>query len=564
MVTPAIEALGAHGLVFDHAFSCSPVCSVARTTLMTSCYAPRIGTQFHRKLQVVPLPAGVRMFPAILREAGYYTTNRHKTDYNADAGEVVWDESSKRATWRNRPSPETPFFHMQSHSDSHEGSLHLAQKKLEAETPTTPLKEVRLAECHPDTNLFRATHARYLDRMTRIDGHVAQLVADLEEDGLLEDTFIFYFGDHGGVLPRSKGYVYESGLHVPLVVRVPDNWKHLVDPGLGARLACFVSFVDFGPTALQLAGVEGPAAVDGAPFLGPGLSATDLNLRQETLGHADRFDEKYDLVRSLRRGRYKYIRNFEAHYPDGLQNNYRYRMAAYAQWRELYNAGELGPAQALFFQPKAPEALYDLETDPHEVHNLAADPAQGKRLTRMRSDLMARLKGMPDLSFFPESYLVQHAFDNPVAFGQSQRERIGHLIDVANLITDPFKLARSRLEEALNSEDDWRRYWALTCCAGFGREAAALAPRARACLTHPNLLVRTRAAEFLALLGGFDPVPTLKEILRTSDSHVETLIVLNSVVYLRDGGPNISFQLPRGEVRSQEGEVSRRLDYLGW
>jgi uncharacterized sulfatase len=129
--------------------------------------------------------------------------------------------------------------------------LHLAQKKLEAETPTTPLKEVRLAECHPDTNLFRATHARYLDRMTRIDGHVAQLVADLEEDGLLEDTFIFYFGDHGGVLPRSKGYVYESGLHVPLVVRVPDNWKHLVDGELGTRLSGFVSFVDFGPTALH-------------------------------------------------------------------------------------------------------------------------------------------------------------------------------------------------------------------------------------------------------------------------------------------------------------------------
>jgi uncharacterized sulfatase len=564
IAAPAIEALAAHGLVFERAFSCSPVCSVARTTLMSSCYAPRIGTQFHRRLKVVPLPAGVRMFPAILREAGYYTSNRHKTDYNAEPGETVWDESSKRASWRNRPTPETPFFHMQSHADSHEGSLHISRKKLAAETPSTPLDEVRLAECHPDTELFRATHARYLDRITRIDRHVAQLVADLEEDGLLEDTFIFYFGDHGGVLPRSKGYVYESGLHVPLVVRVPDNWKHLVDPAPGARLAGFVSFVDFGPTVLHLAGIEVPAAVDGTPFMGPGLSASDVNLRQETFGHADRFDEKYDLVRSLRRGRYKYIRNFEAHYPDGLQNNYRYRMLAYTQWRDLYISGDLNPAQSVFFERKAREALYDLEADPSEVHNLAADPDHAQRLVQMRTSLTRRLKRMPDLSLFPESHLIQEAFDDPAAYGQKHRARIAGLIDTANLCLLTFDEAQAPLRAALKDDDPWQRYWALTACVVFGQGASSLTPLVRTALKHANPLVRMRAAEFLALNGDFDPAPLFKELLSTSTSHVETLILLNSVVFLRDGGPDISFQMPRSEVRSQDGQVSRRLDYLGW
>ncbi|MDE0915362.1 MAG: sulfatase-like hydrolase/transferase [Planctomycetota bacterium] len=564
METPGIEALGAHGLVFDRAFSCSPVCSVARTTLMTSCYAPRIGTQFHRKLQVVPLPAGVRMFPAILREAGYYTTNRHKTDYNADAGETVWDESSKGATWRNRASSETPFFHMQSHADSHEGSLHLSKKKLEADTPSTPLRDVLVAECHPDTSLFRATHARYLDRMTRIDGHVAQLVADLAEDGLLEDTFIFYFGDHGGVLPRSKGYVYETGLHVPLVVRVPDNWKHLVDGEWGTRPSGFVSFVDFGPTALHLAGIDVPDTVDGQPFLGAGFSDTDLNLRQEVLGHADRFDEKYDLVRSLRRGHYKYIRNFEAHYPDGLQNNYRYRMPAYTQWRDMYRAGELNPAQALFFEPKAPEALYDLRTDPYEVHNLALEAAHSDTLEQMRAGLMGYQKKMPDLSLFPESQLIEAAFGNPVAFGQENKPRIANLIDTANLCLLPFEKATHSLQSAIKNDDPWQRYWSITACIQFGHQAASIAPLIEAALHDAHPLVRMRAAEYFCLTSDFDPAPLFKQLLSTSTSHVETLILLNSIVFLRDGGPGVSFQLPRSEVRAQDKEINRRLDYLGW
>ena len=196
---PNIEALAAHGLTFDRAFCNAPVCSVARTTLATGCYGPRIGTQFHRCYKRAEMPEGLRMFPAYLREAGYYTTNNSKKDYAAVEGKGVWDASSNKASWRNRPEKDQPFFHMESHGQSHESSLHFGKSTFENQKTKADPEKVKLAPYHPDVPIFRYTHAYYLDRMGVIDGIVGQTVAKLKEDGLLEDTFIFYFGDHGGV-----------------------------------------------------------------------------------------------------------------------------------------------------------------------------------------------------------------------------------------------------------------------------------------------------------------------------------------------------------------------------
>ncbi len=171
---PNIERLAAHGLTYDHAFSNAPVCSVARTTLATACYGPRIGTQYHRRYRLAPMPQGLRMFPAYLREAGYYTTNNSKKDYNAVEGSGVWDESSRTASWRDRPDAQQPFFHMESHAQSHESSLHFQQNRLAKEKTSTDPASVQLADYHPDTPMFRYTHARYLDRMTAIDAIVGR------------------------------------------------------------------------------------------------------------------------------------------------------------------------------------------------------------------------------------------------------------------------------------------------------------------------------------------------------------------------------------------------------
>ena len=411
--TPRIAELAEHGLLFENAFSNSPVCSVARTTLITGCYGPRIGTQYHRRSRLAAMPEGLKMFPAYLRDAGYYTTNNSKKDYNAIEGKGVWDASSKKATWKGRANNQ-PFFHKQSFGASHESSLHFSRTSMETQATVTDPATVPVAPYHPDTPTFRYTNARYRDNIRTIDKQIGAVVDQLDADGLLEDTFVFYFGDHGGVLPRGKGYAYESGLHVPLVVRIPANFKHLVDAEIGSRQKGFVSFIDFGPTLLNLAGIAVPTQVDGKPFLGQGVSASELDRRDEAFGYADRFDEKWDLVRTLRKGKYEYVRSYQPFNFDGLQNNYRYRMLAYQEWRELFKSGKLNQVQSQFFMPRAAEALYDISADPHETNNLADDPKYASTLNVLREALSARVKSMPDLSLIPESILYDEAMENPI------------------------------------------------------------------------------------------------------------------------------------------------------
>lgn len=561
--TPNIEALAAQGLTFDHAFSNAPVCSVARTTLATCCYGPRIGTQFHRRYRMAPMPEGLRMFPAYLREAGYYTTNNSKKDYNAVEGPGVWDESSGKASWRNRTDPSQPFFHMESHGASHEGSLHFGQKTYENEKTVTDPASVRLADYFPDTPLLRYTHARYHDRIAAIDGIVASTVNKLREDGLLEETFVFYFGDHGGVLPRSKGYAYESGLHVPLVIRIPEKFKHLVDAKAGSRIDGFVSFIDFGATVLQLAAVELPNQIDGKPFLGKGVSIDEVNGRDEAFGYADRFDEKYDLVRTLRKGKYEYVRSYQPYLPDGLQNNYRYKMLAYKQWRELFHAGKLSGPELQFFQTKPVEALFDIEADPHEVKNLAGDPKYAEVLADLRGRLQERVKGMPDLSFYPESYLVNHALDNPVEFGQSHKAQIARLVDTADLALLPYAEAKPKLQAALTSDDPMVRYWGAMVCSAFGKEAAELADSVEGLLKDDQQIVRVRAAEFLGLIGRQNPQPILTEIVNSTQDPVLATEALNSVVFFRDFFEG-RYPVKRSDFNpiSKGADINDRLNYI--
>lgn len=562
--TPRIAELAQHGLQFNNAFSNAPVCSVARTTLMTSCYGPRIGTQFHRRSVTVPMPENVRMFPAYLRDAGYYTTNNQKKDYNAVESEGTWDESSTKATWRNRKDDQ-PFFHMQSFGTTHESSLHFSQSKYENEKTLTDPDSVFVQPYFPQTDLFKYTVAKYHDNMRKVDSQIGAVVDQLKQDGLLEDTFIFYFGDHGGVLPRGKGYAYESGLHVPLVVHVPENFKQLAAWSAGAKVDGFVEFIDFGATTLKLAGVEIPDGVDGKAFLGAGIEGDEVEGRNEAFGYADRFDEKYDLVRTLRKGKYEYVRNYQPFNFDGLQNNYRYIMLAYREWRDLFREGKLNKAQSQFFETRPVEQLFDIEADPHEINDLSADPAYAAVLADMRKRLTEKVKSLPDLSLFPESYLVDFAFSNPSAFGQSHRAEIARLVDIADLSLQPLKRAKAELSKALDSEFAVERYWGLIVCSCFGEEAKDFEAKAKQLLEDSDLLVRTRAAEFLGIAGLDDPRPTIMKCLAESEQGVLTNLILNSAVLLRDGKPGYKFEITPEQIHENAREfqdVRRRLSYF--
>lgn len=563
--TPHIAALAEHGFIYDHAFSNAPVCSVARTTLITGCYGPRIGTQYHRRSQLVPMPPGLKMFPAYLRDAGYYTANNSKKDYNAIEGKGVWDESSKKATWKNRKFDQ-PFFYKQSFTTTHESSLHFSREQMQNQKTETDPETVFVAPYHPDTATFRYTNARYRDNIQKVDQQIGKVVEELRKDGVLEDTFIFYFGDHGGVLPRGKGYAYESGLHVPLVIRVPQNWKHLVDAELGTRQSGFVSFIDFGPTALRLAGLDVPKQVDGKPFLGEGVSSDEVNQRDTAFGYADRFDEKYDLVRTLRKGRFEYVRNYQPFNVDGLQNNYRYRMLAYQEWRALHAAGKLTPAQNHFFEPRGAEELYDIEADPHEVKNLAFDPEYAATLKELREELSSFVANLPDLSFYPESVLAKQAFSAPVLFGQVHQAEIKFLVELADLTLLPFEKAKVAIGDALRSQNPMIRYWGLIVCSSFGEEAQQFATLATVLAqSDAEPLVRVRAAEFLGLISAAEPQAVFKKAIKEANSGIEAGLILNSLVLLRDGKPGYEFEVNEEDLNPEflkNDTVKRRLEYL--
>jgi hypothetical protein len=346
-------------------------------------------------------------------------------------------------------------------------------------------------------------------------------------------------------------------------VRIPENWKHLVDLQRATRVQGFVSFVDFGPTILHLAGLKVPKAMDGRAFMGPGISYSDLSQRDETFGMADRFDEKYDLVRTLRKGKFKYMRNYQPFNIDGLQNNYRYKMTAYAEWRELYQAGRLNSVQSQFFRARAPEALYDVEEDPYETKNLAQDPAYAQTLSDLRQRLTAKVKGLPDLSLFPESYLAQEAFDNPVAFGQAHQAEIGRLVDIADLSLVPFRQAELAVRAALTSENPWERYWGVIVCSTHGPAALSVVEQAKTMAQRdPELLVRVRAAEFLGLVNAADPRPVIREVLAQAEHPLVALLTLNTMVLLRDSKPGYAFAISAKDVKAQHPNISRRLEYL--
>ncbi|MEZ4969583.1 MAG: sulfatase [Flavobacteriaceae bacterium] len=564
--TPNIQSLAEKGLIFTRAFSNAPVCSVARSAIISGCYGPRIGAQFHRKILTVPMPDSLQMFPAYLRKIGYYTTNNSKEDYNIiKEDDGVWDESSKSASWKNRNGNQ-PFFHVFNIGVSHESSMHFTVGDMEAALSETDVNSFKIQPNHPNTDLFRYTNALYRNKIREMDQQVGTIINELRIDGRLDDTFIFYFGDHGGVLPGSKGYLYETGLHVPMVVHIPKKYKHLVNNPVGSTVNNFVSFIDLAPTILNLAGATIPKGMDGKAFMGTDVSDPAANTNNEAYSYADRFDEKYDMVRAVRKGRYKYIRNYQPFNFDGLMNNYRYKQLAYQEWKALYDKGDLNKIQSAFFEARTPEMLFDIDADPYETKNLANDPKYRATLIDLRNRLNSWVKGMPDLSFYPEHVLIENAFTNPVAFGNKHKKEIEKYIKIADLGLLHFKKAKTSLTLSLLSLDPWERYWAIIVCSTFGEKAKALAPIIKPLATKdPELINRVRAAEFLAISKQLDPSAVMTKALYESGKPSEALLILNSIVLMTSSKYNYGFNIEWDKISKvvvENSEVMRRLEFL--
>ena len=567
---PNVSSLASEGVVFNNAFSNAPVCSVARSTIITGVYSPRIGTQYHRRMSLVKLPDDVKPLPVYLKEAGYYTSNNSKEDYNFIKDGEIWDESSGKASYKNRKKDQ-PFFHVQNFHNTHEGQLHFDQEHLDNALKTNNLDSIKPFPYHPDTPTFRYTQSLYHNHHKDVDKEIGKFIKKLEDENLLDNTIIFYYADHGGVLPRSKGYIYESGLNVPLVVRIPEKFKKLSPFKAGSRTSTFVEFVDLVPTVLSIAGIEIPRSVDGKPFLGKKLKKSKLEKQNTTFGYADRFDEKYDLVRSVRVGKYKYIRNYQPFNVDGLYNFYRYKMLAYKEWYKLFQDGKLNEVQSQFFKPRAPEALYNIDEDPHEIKNLAKDKNYIEILLDLRTKLNDHLVSINDLSFIPEPHLLKNGLDDIVSYSEKNKDLISRLIKISDLSLNDYKQVSSKIQDALNDINPWVRYWGLIVSSSFGSKALENKEQINSIFENdPENLVRMRAAEFMLLNNLEISDSKINSLLKKSNFEAETNLMLNTLANIKTSNPNYKLNLNKRvfpenwlpPLREENALVNRRMNYL--
>ncbi len=534
--TPNLDALAARGLIYRNAWSTVPVCAPARTTIISGLYPASTGAQHMRSRS--RLPDGFRFFPQVLREAGYYVTNNSKEDYNLEkpGGQgAVWHESSREAHWRNRPDG-APFFAVFNFTVTHESQI-----RRRPHTQVHDPARVRVPAYHPDTPEVRQDWAQYYDKLTEMDALVGERLAELEAAGLADDTIVFYWGDHGPGLPRGKRAALQTGLHVPLIVSIPEKYRHLAPAEYvpGGDTDRLVGFIDFAPTMLSLAGIEPPAHFQGRAFLG----AHEAEPNEVIFGFSDRMDERYDLVRSVRDKRYVYARNFLVDRPYGQRLSYQMETPTTQVWLRLFQEGKLNEAQARFWREKPSEELYDLENDPDLVNNLASSSAHAADRERLAAALRRQLLTIRDLSFLPEGEMHRRAAAmdaTPLAYGQGgyQVERALAAAELASDRSEWGGSAHQRLTRMLGDPDSAVRAWAAIGLRTRGEEAVRSArAELRAALGDPSPPVRIFAAEALGRFGEESDLAPAVELLLTSASVAENhffdaLLALNALDYL--------------------------------
>ncbi len=448
--TPNLDKLASQGILYENAFATSPVCAPARSTLITGMYSNSLGTENMRS--EYPIPGFVRFFPKYLREAGYYTSNNSKKDYNTVDQKEAWDESSKTATYRNRDEGQ-PFFSVFNLGVSHESSIHKPMDSLFHDPDKVPIPPY-----HPRTAEMKHDWAQYYDKVQLMDEQVGNLLQELEDSGLADDTIVFYYSDHGGVLGRSKRYMYESGLRVPLIIRFPKKYAHLAPDHAGTKTDRIVSFVDFAPTVLSLSDIEIPEYMQGRAFLGK----QQADPSQYAFANRGRMDERRDLIRSVRDKKYRYIRNYMPHKIYAQHLEYLWRAPSMRSWEAEFKKGNLNKVQSRFFGTKPAEELYDVTTDPHNIDNLAGQKEYRDVLTRMRKANEAWLLEIKDVGFVPEPMTENISrTEPPYTFARGKNYPIKRILKIAAEASsrDPENLPV--LWKALEDPNPIVRYWGV-------------------------------------------------------------------------------------------------------
>lgn len=528
--TPNIDALAANGIRYKYAYSNAAVCAVARNTLILGRYACSSGT--HNMRSRYPVPDSFKTYPSFLREAGYYCVNRSKTDYNFKTDDKShWDECSGKAHWKNRKDGQ-PFFAVFNTTISHESSLFLKKtngNRKQGLIPKTPSRDpatVQLPPHYPDTPEIRQDWVTYMDIVTAMDKQIGDWIQELDDAGERENTIIFYYSDHGGILPRAKRYINDTGTHVPLVVSFPKKWQHLAPADAGTVNDRPVAFIDLPPTVFSLAGVDIPEQFQGRAFAGEAAAQEDPFV----FLYGQRFDSRMlRFVRSVTGGEYRYIRNFHPHRHRGILAGYPHGQVGWQSLYKLKQAGELNDVQSAYWSiPQPVEELYHTESDPWELNNLAADPKHQARLARMREATLNKMREIRDTGIVPES-MYESISKNSTVFDYVNSSEFPYeeVLDAA-LESSRGQGGVDKQISLMKNEHPVIRYWGAVGCTVIGGDAKAASLQLQALLKDPVPSVQVAAAEALYTIGETQVgLEGILDILSDTNDPVVSLETLN-------------------------------------
>jgi uncharacterized sulfatase len=519
--TPVLDGLAAQGVRYTHAFTVAGVCAPSRSGIITGMYPSSLGTDYMRC--VAQLPEHVKCFTEYLRAAGYYCSNNAKTDYQFKHPPSAWDDCSRQGHWRNRAAGQL-FFSVFNLEITHESQYRTrgeeyAQKsaRLKPEDRQDPDALTTLPPYYADAPETRRDWAQYYELITVMDCQAGDLLKQLEEDGLADDTIVFWWSDNGMGFPRAKRWLYDSGCRMPMIVHIPERLRVGGQATPGSADDRMVSFLDLGPTVLNLAGVPVPEHMDGQPFLGPNLPPA----REFIFSARDRMDERYDIIRTVRDSRYRYIHHYEPFFPYYQRLQYREITPTMIDLRRLHAEGALPPAAEQYFADRKPiEELYDCESDPHEVRNLADSPDHQPELRRLRRVLREWMVETKDLGLIPEAEVVEFEKRYGNRYGILRQSENAELQARLFEVVEAGETGRvARLPGALADPQPAVRYWAAVWLGEHRYETAL------ACLTYglsdPSPIVRVAMARALCKMGHADAgLPVLIEALRDENEFV--------------------------------------------
>ena len=503
-ITPNIDRLASQGTRYTNAYTTAGVCAPCRSGIITGMYQNSIGTHHMRCNSL--LPSWLKPFPKALKESGYYCTNNSKTDYqfSKPSTNEIWDQSGSRAHWKNRKKDQ-PFFAVFNYTGCHESGIASESKyksvtaNLTAKERQDPNKISTLPPYYPDTPAVREDWKRNYELITAMDSWAGSLIKEIKDQGLYEETIIFFWSDHGVGLPRAKRWLYHSGTHVPLIVRIPGQLAGKVDHQL-------VSSIDFGPTVLNLAGIKVHDNLHGRAFLGKNLSAP----RKYVFGARDRMDERYDIIRAVFDGRFRYIRNFEPLKPYYQYMNTPEKGATMREIRRAENESSLTVAGKLFSSSEKPvEELYDIKVDPHEINNLASDSKYLSKIKLMRNVMSNWQSTIGDIGLIPEAEIEIQEKQSGSRFEimngkESDSNHIQQLVSVATKASEGIS-ALDDLIRASTSNDPVIRYWAMTGIGNIGKNAGEVAKKISIdAMKDDSPSVRIAAARAVAKFGEID------------------------------------------------------------